>query len=178
MMSKINYKALAACALVFFLCGNSWAITKAEEQAAKEEQRNPIGCQDLGYQFELKVLELIPDAAGERNSIYFVLNTLSVPINLYNMRGDDSTTTMFLNNIIQPKQWGVLATNEKYLKYICTTNNGKPYGKIVDCAESVRVCEFVKVRFGLNNRGNLWLVKSNTRNGAVSDVVHYGIIPQ
>ncbi len=177
-MSKINSKTVALCALSFLLLGNSWAVTKADEQAAKEEQRNPLGCQDLGYQFQLKVLEFIPDAAGERNSIYFVLNTKSEPVNLYNMRGDDSTTTMFLNNVIQPKQWGVLATNEKYLKYICTINNGKPYGKIVDCADTVRVCEFVNVRFGLNNRGNLWIVKSNSRNGAVSDVVHYGIIPQ
>jgi hypothetical protein len=177
-MNNISAKVLQSFALTLALVGAVNAAKSAEKVDKDEEQRNPIGCQDLGYQYELKVLELIPDAAGERNSIYFVLNTRSEAVSLYNMRGSDSTISMFLNNIIQPKQWGVLATNEKYLKYICTIDNGKPYGKVVDCADSVRVCEFVNVRFGLNNRGNFWLVKSNSRNGAVSDVVHYGIIPQ
>ena len=35
-----------------------------------------------------------------------------------------------------------------------------------------------RVKYGLNNKGNYWLVGSNTSGGAVNEVLHYGIIPR
>lgn len=144
-----------------------------------DEQKNPLGCRNQGYQFDLKALRLLPEAAGERNSLYFVFNKLNEPVHLYHMRKEDSPYSMFLNHGVRPRQWAVLSTSEKQLKYICTVGSTKvSYGKIVDCAESIQVCEYVNVKFGLNNRGNYWLVNSNTKNGAVREVVRYGIIPR
>lgn len=159
-----------------------WGVSlagSAPKEKVEDEQKNPLGCRDVGYQFDMRVLKLLPEAAGERNSLYFIFNKQDKPINLYQMRQKDSTRSMYLNHVIRPKQWAVLSTNEKRLKYICTVDDAKlSYGKIVDCEQSIKVCEYANVKFGLNNRGNLWIVKSNNRSGAVREVVHYGIIPR
>jgi hypothetical protein len=147
--------------------------------AEKRDDKSPLGCRDVGYQFELKVLELLPGETGEKQSLYFIFNALSKPIHLYQMLKDDSSRSMFLNHEISPRQWAVLSTSEKEVKYICTIDDPKlSYGKIVDCSQSLKVCEYTRVKYGMNNKGNYWLVKSNTSGGAVNQVIHYGIIPR
>jgi len=72
----------------------------------------------------------------------------------------------------------VLSVNEKSMKFACSVKEyGKKYGEVVDCSKAVQVCEYNNVKFGLNNRGNYWIVNSSSRNGAVRAVVKYGIIP-
>lgn len=148
--------------------------------ATDDESKSPLGCRDQGYQFELNVLNIIPNTqAPDRQSLYFVFNRLNQPINLYHMLGEKSTKSSYLNHSIRPQQWAVLATNEKELHYICALDNGKSaYGQVVACADSIKVCEYTRVTFGLNNRGNYWFLNSNTRGGAVHDVLRYGIIPR
>lgn len=160
-------------------------LASAGHAKSKEEdgQRNPLGCRDSGYEYVLKVLKLYPGQAEEadkdRQSLYFVFNRHHRPIHLYQMQNDNSANSLSLNHVIYGQQWAVLATGEKELKYICALDDGKTnYGKVVDCADSIKVCEFARVRFGVNNRGNYWIVQSNTRGGAVQEVVRYGIIPQ
>ena len=147
--------------------------------ALEKEDKSPLGCRDVGYQFELKTLKLLPKEAGARQSLYFIFNARSNNVNLYQMLKDDSTRSMYLNHVITARQWSVLSTSEKELKYICTVDDPKmTYGKIVDCAESLKVCEYARVKYGMNNTGNYWLVNSNTSGGAVNEVLHYGIIPR
>ena len=142
------------------------------------DNRNPLGCRDLGYNFTMKVLHLSPGTEGARQSLYFMLNKLAVPINLYQMRGDEKLRNPYLNHTIAPQHWGVFATGEKDINFTCTINSKDlKYGQIVDCADGLRVCEYNHVIFGLNNRGNYWLDNSYPRNAAVNAVVHYGIIP-
>jgi hypothetical protein len=149
-----------------------------EEEEEKEDNRPPIGCYDKGYQFELTTLQLMPGDHNDNQSMYFLFNQLNQPITLYQMRNEESSRSMYLNHGIGVHQWAVLSTNERRVKFICTVPAKKlQYGQIVDCAKSLRVCEYTNVRYGLNNRGNYWLLNSNTRGGAVSAVVHYGIIP-
>lgn len=143
-----------------------------------EETRFPIGCVPVGYKQELKVLTLLPGEAGERNSMYLVYNKLSRPVTLYNMKERSNYYGVYWNHKIQPNTWSVFSTNEKRVRFICTVDDRKlDYGRIVDCADTLKVCEYPKVKFGLNNRGNLWIVGSSSRNGAVRGIVHYGIIP-
>ena len=145
----------------------------------KKEDTPPLGCRDVGYKYKLKTLELLPAEAGERQSLYFIFNALPQSINLYQMLKDDSTRSMYLNHVIRSRQWAVLSTSEKKLNYICTVDDPKvSYGKIVDCAESIKVCEYARVKYGMNNEGNYWVVSSNTSGGAVNEVIHYGIIPR
>lgn len=167
-----------------------------------EATRNPLGCRNTGYQFQLNTLSFItvpkasalltidslwgdgvaekhPAPASDRQSLYFVLNESNKPVHLYQMHAEESNRSTYLNHTIAPKQWAVLATSEPKVKYICTVDQAKStYGQVVPCQDHVRICEYTRVRFGLNNRGNFWVVNSNTRGGAVAEVVHYGIIPQ
>jgi hypothetical protein len=151
----------------------------AAKSNEKPASKPPLGCRDVGYQFELKILKLLPADVGDRQSLYFLFNALSKPLTLYQMRKEDSTRSLYLNHVIRPQQWAVLSTSEKDLKYICTVDDAKSsYGKVVDCSESLKVCEYARVKYGMNNRGNYWLVNSNTSGGAVNEVIHYGIIPR
>lgn len=145
---------------------------------SKDQTRNPIGCRDVGYKENLKVISLFPGKEGALQSMFFFFNKLPETVSLYQMREKDSEYSTRYNHSIRGNSWAVLATGEPLVKFICTLGDGKTsYGKIVDCAQSIKICEYVNVKFGLNNKGNFWIVDSNTRNGAVSEVVHYGIIP-
>lgn len=178
-----NKKILLIFTLTLWLPTISMAAVKSKLATPKvvqdEGDKSPLGCKDLGYRFDLKTLKLFPGEVGERQSLYFIFNERSEPINLYQMLKNDSTRSMFLNNVIAPRQWAVLSTSETKLQYICTIADPKQsYGKIVDCAESLKVCEFARVKYGMNNGGNYWLVKSSSRGAAVDQVLHYGIIPR
>lgn len=127
----------------------------------------------------MRTLKLLPAQAGEKQSLYFIFNSLSQNINLYQIRKDDSTRRTHLNHVIRAQQWAVLSTDETELKYICTVDHAKlSYGKIINCAESLKVSEYVRVKYGMNNAGNHWLVNSNTSRGTIREVVQYGIIPR
>jgi len=178
-MKTINNSKVIA-ALFTIVSGNLDAASavKQDTSAVKEDNRNPIGCMDNGYEFDLDTLRLVSNAVGAKQALYFLHNTSTTNITLYQMRGEESSRSMYLNHVINAGQWAVLSTSEKKMKYICAIPSAKsPYGKIVDCSQSLRVCEYNNVRYGLNNQGNYWLVNSNSRNGAVNAVVHYGIIP-
>ena len=175
-MNKIKLLSLFLC-LICSVELHAQTLTK-EEKAAKEEARFPIGCRPVGYEQRLKVLTLFPGKEGALQSLYFVYNKLPQTISLYHMRDEDSEYATRINHSIGPKQWAAVAAGEPMVKFICTLGDGKnTYGKIIDCAQTVNVCEYVNVKFGLNNKGNLWISEGNTRNGAVNDVVRYGIIP-
>jgi hypothetical protein len=153
------------------------AVDKVQEKE-KDDNRAPIGCRDEGYKFDLEALHLLAGSNGEHQSMYLLRNQSNHQLNLFHMRGEESSRSMFLNHVIGPNEWGILSTGEKKVKFICTIPDKKsPYGQVVDCAANLLVCEYTNVRYGLNNRGNFWLNNSSTRNGAVSAVVHYGIIP-
>lgn len=171
-MTKMNLTKIALCSV---LC---MSLSYAEAKSINEETRNPIGCYDTGYQFELKTLCLTPGKAGAQQTMYFLLNTSPQRVILYQMLTEESSQSVYLNHMINPNQWAVLATSGKQVRFICAIPDSKRrFGKIVDCASNIRVCEYTHVRYGLNNRGNYWIVKSNTRGGAINEVIQYGIIP-
>jgi hypothetical protein len=183
MMNTLTQKgvsALSSVVLCGLLCFPLHAAKKKNTAAfnAEKETRNPIGCKPVGFSESLKILSLFPGKEGALQSMYFFYNKLPQTISLYQMREKDSEYSTRYNHSIKSNSWAVLAVGEPHVKFICSLGDGKKeYGKIVDCADSVKVCEYVNVKFGLNNKGNYWIVDSNTRNGAVNEVVHYGIIP-
>jgi len=186
-MSKMSNGLMTASVLVLLLgyggviaqAAKSKIVKNSDEKTEKKDtDKFPLGCTAVGYQQTLKVLTLLPGKEGALQSMYFIYNKLPQTVSLYQMHGSESLYSYWLNHSIRANSWAVLATGEKEVKFICTLGDGKAsYGKILDCADAVKVCEYVNVKFGLNNKGNFWIVDSNTRNGAVSQVVHYGIIP-
>ncbi|MDF1757308.1 MAG: endopeptidase IV [Legionellaceae bacterium] len=164
-----------------FLISNVCSAESAEkyESEFKSKIRSPLGCKNVGYNFQLNVVNILPEDVGDRQSLYFVYNRLNKPVKLFQMLKSSSTRSTYLNHEIRPNQWAVLATGEKEIKYICTVADKKSvHGKVVDCSKSLKICEYARVKFGMNNRGNYWLVKNASRGRAVGDVVRYGIIPR
>ncbi len=173
-MKKLSKSAF----LMLLLTGVS-----AHAALIEDESKSPLGCRDQGYRFKLNVLQIIPDIspeiAADRQSLYFLFNKSDRPVSVYQMLKSDSTRSMPLNHAINPQRWSVLATNQKELNYICAVDvTPTSRGKIVSCADTLKVCEFARVKFGLNNRGNYWFSNSTTRGGGVRDALHYGIIPR
>ena len=165
---------------VLFLALALCSITAVVAKEIKEkEDKSPLGCRDVGYRFTLKTLDILPQEVGEQLSLYFMFNETSSPIHLYQMRNKDDTDAMSLNHVIPPHTWAALSVDAKLVKYACVTDDKKTsFGKIVDCAESLKVCEFAHVKYGMNNRGNFWMVNGNTKGGAVREVLNYGVIPR
>ena len=154
-------------------------LSLAAAAQVDKEDRNPLGCRDVGYAYELHVLRLLPPTTGDAQALFFLFNTQNKTVNLYQMRQEDSTRSVYMNHAIRPRQWAVLSTSEPRVSYICTIDDNKSdYGQVVDCADYIKVCQYVRVKYGMNNRGNYWVVNSNTRGGAVNEVLHYGIIPR
>ncbi|RUR07951.1 endopeptidase IV [Legionella sp. km772] len=181
-LTKTGVKALSYMLVCSCFCSSLYAAGKKNTNTAaldsEKETRYPIGCRPVGYEESLKVLSLFPGKEGALQSMYFFYNKLPETVSLYQMRDKDSEYSTRYNHSIRGGAWAVLAVGEPHVKFICSLGDGKKeYGKILDCAETIKVCEYVNVKFGLNNKGNYWIVDSNTRNGAVNEVVHYGIIP-
>jgi hypothetical protein len=176
---KHQAKRLMLGALLVSVFANSYALKKqTDKDVESKDEKFPIGCRSVGYEESLKVLSLFPGKEGALQSMYFFYNKLPQTVSLYQMRDKDSEYSTRYNHSIRGRSWAVLAVGEPHVKFICSLGDGKKeYGQILDCADTIRVCEYVNVKFGLNNKGNYWIVESNTRNGAVNEVVHYGIIP-
>jgi|GEM_PF-882099 len=154
------------------------AAFAADEREKKDNHRFPTGCKPVGFKQALRVISLYPGKEGALQSMYFFYNQRPETVSLYQMNDKSSAYSTRFNHSIRGGAWAVLATGEPIVKFICSLGDGKQdYGQILDCAETIKVCEYVNVKFGLNNKGNFWIVDGNTRNGAVSEVVHYGIIP-
>jgi hypothetical protein len=146
--------------------------------AKEDEATNPLGCQNTGYRYKLKTLDLLPGEHGPHQTMYFLYNFRDEAVNLYQMRNEDSARSLYINHVIPPHRWAVLAANENIIRFICSIPKKKSeYGNVVDCADSIKVCQNTGVRFGLNNKGNYWIVGNNSKNEALRQVVHYGIIP-
>lgn len=144
-----------------------------------DDSRSPLGCKDVGYAYDLNVLKVLPGSVGDSQSLYFIYNKNKNAVNLYQMRQhSESSQSVYLNHTIPAGRWAVLSTSER-MQYICTVKDGKTiHGRVVDCAENLKVCEYARVKYGMNNRGNYWLANGNTRGGAVRQVIYYGIIPR
>ncbi|MDF1646284.1 MAG: endopeptidase IV [Legionellaceae bacterium] len=175
-MNSINYRgvAQALCASALLLGAPILGFAAKRDS----EIRSPLGCKDVGYGFDLNVLKILPASVGDSQSLYFIYNKAEKPVNLYQMRQSESSQSVYLNHTIPSGRWAVLSSSED-MKYICTIHDGKSsHGRIIDCQTGLKVCEYARVKYGMNNRGNYWLAHGNTRGGAVRQVINYGIIPR
>ena len=175
-MKSINYRRLTQILGVSILLLGVQVVGFAAKR--DPEIRSPLGCKNVGYAFDLNVLQVLPASVGDSQSLYFMYNKTKKPINLYQMRQSESSQSVYLNHTIPAGRWAVLSSSEE-MKYICTVHDGKStHGRIIDCETGLKVCEYARVKYGMNNRGNYWLANGNTRGGAVRQVINYGIIPR
>jgi hypothetical protein len=171
-MKTLNSKMRLPCLmlLMFFF---SVSVCRAEEP----EDKNPLGCRDSGYQFTLRTLDLIPHNQEGMPSLFFIYNRTTQPIQLSQMLSLEDSSRTSINHTIPPRQWAVLAMDRKNVKYACSVPNKKSiYGQVTDCAQSLKICNFARVKYGLNNRGNFWMVSGTSKNAALREVTYYGVI--
>ena len=139
--------------------------------------RYPVRCEQSGYQFRYYTLMLIPTTQQRTRAVYFIYNKSNRPVTLLQSRSGDDVYVMHINNTIKPKQWGTFATSEKEIKFICTKDNKRGlHNKVIDCSKVLKACEYPSVKFGDNNRGNYWVVESNSRRGALRATNYNGIL--
>jgi hypothetical protein len=131
----------------------------------------PNGCYDEGYAFKHKMLTLYPKKEGNRDSVYFIYNQSNHTINLFHAKKTQTHHGVNINNDIKAHRWAVYSSDEEKVRFICTSPSRKyEHGEINDCGEVLKVCEFSNVKFGLNNRGNYWMVDSTSKNTALRKV--------
>lgn len=150
-----------------------------ESKSSKDKDPNkfPMGCREVGFEFKNYILHLNPNAAGGSQSLYFLHNSHSKLVRLYQMQTGDEPYVMHLNNDIYENQWAVFATDEDQVKFICTVpRKDSDYGDIADCSKLLRICEYDNVKFSINNYGNYWSVASDIKTAAVRSVISQGIL--
>ncbi len=149
--------------------GNVFAKLKALEL--------PRGCHNEGYAFHYKTLTLLPAKAGNYDSVYFIYNKSNSTINLYQLKDANEHLGLNINNKIKPHKWGVYSPDEEQVRFACSIPSSKyDHGKLIDCRKALKVCEYTKVKYGLNNRGNYWMARSTTKNGAIRRSVIIGVL--
>ena len=147
-----------------------------KQRTKKVDNSFPAGCRQVAHDFKLNVLTLYPPAAGQRHSMYFLHNTNSKTIKLHQQLPDDENNVP-MNESINANKWAVLSSDVKELKFICTEKVWrKPHGKIINCGDTLRVCEYTNVKYGLNNQGNYWAVSNISKRGAMRAVNRQGIL--
>ena len=145
--------------------------------AQAEIEKLPKGCHDEGYAFNHKALTLMPSKAGNHDSVYFVYNNSPNTINLYQLKSAEEHMGLNINNKIRPFNWGVYSSDESLVRFACSIPSAEyAHGKLVDCQSRLKVCEYTNVKYGLNNKGNYWMSRSNTRGGALRRVNRLGVL--
>lgn len=156
----------------------TYADREKNDPEFKKSKRFLSGCYIEGYHFKHRVLHLEPKSKGHAASIYFMHNlSMNTSVNLYQMKTGNESYIMNLNNKINPNQWGVFATDKTLDRFICTIPSSKyTYGEVVDCKKVLDVCEFTNAKFGTNNRGNYWVIRSSHKSGAKWGSIRQGTL--
>lgn len=138
----------------------------------------PGGCRNTGYTFKFHVLMLNPEVNGNVQSLYFMHNKTGHKLKLAQQRIDNSKPyILYLNNEIKPNQWGVFATDEKLVKFVCSAPaRGRKRERVVDCKKSLDICEYTNAKFAENNNGNYWGVRSKAKISARNDIIRQGVL--
>jgi len=138
----------------------------------------PTGCKQVGFGFSNGVLVLEPYHKNieQKQVVYFIQNTSKQEILFSDQQDPDAPYIMHHNNTLKPDQWAVFAA-DKITRFICSNNNKiQTLQSIVDCENTIKVCEYANVKFALNNRGNYWAATNLSMSGAVTEIIHQGVL--
>lgn len=165
----IKTKKMTCATFFMLLCPPLFASVTSPEL--------PRGCHDEGYSFTHKSLTLMPSKAGKNDSVYFIYNNSEQTLNLFQLKSEKENMGLNINNKIEPFHWGVYSTDESLVRFACSVPSPVyDHGQLINCQKALNVCEYTNVKYGLNNRGNYWMSRSNTKNGALKRVNRLGVL--
>lgn len=149
--------------------------------AAKAKKRPskpyPTGCETVGFSYEHGALLLASNTKATPQSMYFIHNVSKRSIEFHQARDGSHPYIMHSHTTLRPNQWAAYATDQTETKFICTTASKKKYqGRVLDCKKLLKICQYPKVKFALNNRGNYWATTNKTKNSAVRTVIRQGTL--
>lgn len=152
----------------------------AKTTAAKTTPQKPYptGCKQVGYGFANGVLVLTPyhKNIDQKQVIYFIQNISKQEIVFSDQRDGNTPYIMHNDNTLKPDQWGVYAADVT-TKFMCSNKDKtQTLQSIVDCENTVKVCEYANVKFAPNNRGNYWATTDMSMSGAVTEIIHQGVL--
>ena len=152
-------------------------ILSSEAIARLKPLELPRGCHNEGYSFNDKTLNLFPAKKGNNDSVYFIYNRSNSTVSLYQLKNANEHMGLNINNKIRANQWGVYSSDETNVRFACTKPSHQyPHGKLVDCGQNLKVCEYTNVKYGLNNRGNYWMARSASKNSAIRRAMKIGVL--
>ncbi len=149
--------------------------------AAKKEKKDvkpyPTGCQVSGFEFKHGALLLKADTKETPQAIFFIHNISKYNIKFHQSRTGNEPYVIHSNQKLKVNQWAAYATDKKITKFVCTSyDNKKTNGKVLDCEKALKICQYPKVEFAVNNRGNYWATTNRTKNSAVRAVIRQGTL--
>lgn len=142
------------------------------QQVCSESNKFFRGCDGIGSRFEDNLLVLEPNASVSKQTVYFIHNKSSSPLNILLMK-DIKQPYLSYKNQIGSQEWGVFATDEQSLNFACQVT-GK--NNTVNCQNVVELCQYVDIKFPQGNNGNYWAVTSSPLITARKEIVKQGIL--
>lgn len=175
-MKRLTLTLTLTFIFLFIFALSGIAIAKKNSELTPEKSY-PTGCQTIGYQFVHGLLTLTPVTEEHPQAVFFIHNASNKDVKLLQVRDGKEPYTMYNNISISPNQWAVYATDEQLTKFICLNNSKEiTAGAILDCKDLLKICEFPKVVFSLNNRGNYWATTNRPMNEAVRAIIRQGVL--
>ncbi len=151
---------------------NSWA----KSQVTKHKFRFPVGCVNVGYQFDLYNVVLKPSSAYSKQTIYFIRNKSNKSVYLHESVKHNKGYLVYTNGQVSQKRWSVLAVAKSNMKFTCTTYDKRKHEhRVINCKTALDICEFPRAHFGSNHRGTYWLIFNESKKEAMRIAKVYGI---
>ena len=142
--------------------------------AKRKPRRFPNGCRQLGFQFEGRLLTLVParEELPNPQTLYFLHNTSGRSIHIKAEKSTDQPFTPSYENYIGVNRWAAFAMDLKTVAFTCNTGRGE----VINCGDTLELCQYNNVKFSDSNGGNYWVVKSLPRYGAIHKAINIGIL--
>lgn len=142
---------------------------------AKKNREFPLGCKQVGFQFKRGHLVLKPDNPSEPLlTIFFIHNRSDHPVQMAVVANPRDPFPVDQENVLEPDGWGAFVQNEPEVTFYCAAKDDSHHH--MDCAEVLSACQYPNAKFAEHNTGTYWIATADTRNKAVKETIHAGVL--
>ena len=131
----------------------------------------PRGCEVVGFGYQQN--HLILNDTGHQ-TLYLIQNRSDVPIALENVETADVFMAPKLEAQILPHFWAAFSSNEANQHFKCMQVSDDQLQDI-DCATTLDVCQYPRVKFALSNQGNYWISTNKPQQQVIHEAASKGI---
>jgi len=136
----------------------------------------PRGCQDLGYQFIGQDLILAPEAQSDLQTLYLFFNKTRQKIHMQYIAQTQSLVSPEWETSLDRKRWAAFAMDHPRMQFICSTVKRRHQAQRIVCSDGLKVCQYLRAKFSLSNRGTYWVAQNKTKSRVVREAIRTGIL--